>query len=158
METAIRLGTHIQTTIRRANPGDINEWIRLRMILWDHLTAEDLEDDVHELLSDPERAVIVAVRPDGCLAGFLEASLRKYADGCETSPVGYIEGWCVDEDVRGNGVGASLVRAAEDWARGLGCEEMASDTWLDNEGSIEAHKKLGYEEAERLVHFAKWLV
>jgi len=147
----------MDTTIRRATHGDIFEWIRMRMILWPHLTAEDLEDDVDDMLADPGRAVFVGVRPDGCLAGFLEASTRKYADGCETSPVGYIEGWYVDEDVRGNGVGASLVRAAEDWARGLECEEMASDTWLDNEASIEAHKKLGYEEAERLVHFAKWL-
>ncbi|MGH8247713.1 MAG: aminoglycoside 6'-N-acetyltransferase [Gammaproteobacteria bacterium] len=147
----------MDTTIRRAATGDIFEWIRMRRILWPHLTAEDLEGDVDDLLADPERAVFVSVRPDGCLAGFLEASTRKYADGCETSPVGYIEGWYVDEDVRGNGVGAALVHAAEDWARGLGCEEMASDTWLDNMGSIEAHKKLGYAEAERLVHFAKRL-
>jgi hypothetical protein len=34
---------------------------------------------------------------------------------------------------------------------------MASDTWLDNDVSIQAHKKLGYEEMERLVHFAKRL-
>ena len=147
----------MNTIVRRATTGDIFEWVRMRQILWPHLSAEDVQDDMEEVLADPEQAVFVAAREDGCLAGFLEATTRKYADGCETSPVGYIEGWFVDEDLRGNGVGAALVRAAEDWARGLGCEEMASDTWLDNEGSIEAHKKLGYEEAERLVHFAKWL-
>jgi aminoglycoside 6'-N-acetyltransferase I len=129
----------------------------MRLILWDHLSSEELEDDVDEMLADPGSAVFVAVRPDGCLAGFLEVSTRKFADGCETSPVGYIEGWYVDQDVRGAGVGAALVRAAEEWARGLGCQEMASDTWLDNMGSIEAHKKLGYREHERLVHFAKRL-
>ena len=46
---------------------------------------------------------------------------------------------------------------AEDWARGKGCSEMASDTWLDNEASIRAHVKLGYAEVERLVHFVKQL-
>ena len=35
--------------------------------------------------------------------------------------------------------------------------EMASDTWLENEASIAAHLKLGYEEVERLVHFVKRL-
>lgn len=147
----------MDTIIRRANPGDIFEWLRMRVELWPHLTTEDLALDVEDMLADPEQAVFVAARPDGCLGGFLEASTRKYADGCETSPVGYIEGWFVDEDLRGNGVGAALVRAAEAWARGIGCEEMASDTWLDNEASIEAHKKLGYEEMERLVHFARRL-
>ena len=147
----------MDTTIRRATTGDIIEWLRMRKILWPHLTLEELAYDTEDTLADPEWAVFVAARADGCLAGFLEASTRRFADGCETSPVGYIEGWYVDEDVRGNGVGAGLVRAAEDWARGLGCEEMASDTWLDNMASIEAHLKLGYQEAERLVHFAKRL-
>lgn len=144
-------------TIRRASTGDIFEWLRMRLILWDHLSLEELEDDVDEMLADPGSAVLVAVRPDGCLAGFLEVSTRKFADGCETSPVGYIEGWYVDQDARGIGVGAALVCAAEGWARSLGCKEMASDTWLDNLAGIQAHVKLGYLEAERLVHFAKRL-
>jgi aminoglycoside 6'-N-acetyltransferase I len=49
------------------------------------------------------------------------------------------------------------VHTAEQWAREKGCSEMASDTWLENEGSIAAHQKLGYHEADRLVHFVKRL-
>jgi len=39
----------------------------------------------------------------------------------------------------------------------MGCTEMGSDTWLDNEASISAHLKTGYFEADRLVHFMKKL-
>jgi aminoglycoside 6'-N-acetyltransferase I len=144
-------------TIRPGTPGDIFEWARMRNLLWPHLTIEDLQLDMEDVFADPQQAVFVASRADGCLGGFVEASTRNHGEGCETSPVGYIEGWFVDEDLRGHGIGASLIRAAEDWARALGCEEMASDTWLDNDVSIQAHKKLGYEEMERLVHFAKRL-
>lgn len=35
--------------------------------------------------------------------------------------------------------------------------EMASDIFLDNEGSILAHTKLGYGETIRLIHFVKKL-
>jgi len=49
------------------------------------------------------------------------------------------------------------VAAAEDWARAQGCREMASDTWLDNTLSQQAHARLGYAEVERLVHFRKTL-
>jgi aminoglycoside 6'-N-acetyltransferase I len=91
------------------------------------------------------------------LGGFLEAGTRKYAEGCETSPVGYIEGWYVDEDLRQQGIGIRLVKTAEEWARYQGLTEMASDTWLENEVSIRTHLKLGYKEAERLVHFMKKL-
>ena len=73
------------------------------------------------------------------------------------SPVGYIEGWFVDEDLRQLGVGRALVEAAEDWARALGLREMASDTFISNDVSLKAHLALGYEEKERLIHFAKVL-
>jgi len=52
---------------------------------------------------------------------------------------------------------AALPHRTAAWARERGLTEMASDTWIDNETSIAAHKRLGYDEAERLVHFIKKL-
>jgi aminoglycoside 6'-N-acetyltransferase I len=143
--------------IRRASVPDIDEWLRMRLALWPDHDPEQFRTVMASMLEDPLEPVFIAVRPDGSLGGFLEAGLRKYADGCDTSPVGYIEGWYVDEDLRRLGVGGRLVRAAEDWAREQGYSEMASDTWLDNAGSISAHLSLGYFECERLVHFCKKL-
>jgi aminoglycoside 6'-N-acetyltransferase I len=100
----------------------------------------------------------VAVRPDGRLAGFTEVGTRPYAEGCDTTPVGYLEGWFVDADVRRQGIGAALVQAAESWARQLGLQEFASDALLDNLTSHAAHRALGFEETERLVLFRKSLV
>ncbi len=129
----------------------------MRTLLWpDEASAADLSN-LDRMLADPTQPVFVAVREDGKLGGFLEGSLRKDADGCDTSPVGYIEGWFVDEDLRRQGIGGSLVRALEDWARKQGCAEVGSDTWLTNETSIQAHLALGYEEVERLIHFRKKL-
>jgi aminoglycoside 6'-N-acetyltransferase I len=146
-----------QITIRRATVADYPEWLRMRQTLWpdeiEYLNFKEMD----AMLADPMLSVFLAVRPDGRLGGFLEAGTRKYAEGGETSPVGYIEGWYVDEDLRGQGVGRALVQAAEDWAREIGLIEMGSDTWLDNEASIQAHGKLGYQETERLVHFLKRL-
>jgi aminoglycoside 6'-N-acetyltransferase I len=144
-------------TIRRATPADKPEWLRMRLLLWPFGTAEGFSEDMDGLLADPLTPVFMAARSAGGLGGFLEAGTRKYAEGGESSPVGYIEGWYVDEDLRGQGIGKALVDAAEDWARAQGLTEMASDTWLDNDISIQAHLKMGYEEAERLVHFIKKL-
>jgi aminoglycoside 6'-N-acetyltransferase I len=143
--------------IRRAIPADKPEWLRMRLLLWPYGTAEGFAADMDELLADPLTPVFVAARSAGRLGGFLEAGTRKYAEGSESSPVGYIEGWYVDKDLRGQGTGKALVMAAEDWARAQGLSEMGSDTWLENEASIQAHLKMGYEEAERLVHFIKKL-
>lgn len=92
------------------------------------------------------------------LVGFLEASLRSHADGCDPSrPVGYIEGWYVIETYRKRGIGKRLLSAAEEWARSYQCAEMASDTWIDNELSQRVHESMGYEIVDRCVHYRKTL-
>lgn len=144
-------------TIRRARLEDKAEWLRMRLALWPEQTTEEALAEMDTYLADPFTPVFVAVREDGRLGGFLEGGLRSYADGCDTTPVGYIEGWYVDKDLRKQGVGGALVRAMEDWSREHQCAEIASDTWLENEVSIQAHLALGYEERERLVHFRKKL-
>jgi aminoglycoside 6'-N-acetyltransferase I len=108
-------------------------------------------------LSRADAAVIVAPRAEGGLCGFAEVGARSIADGCESSPVGYLEGWFVDPDRRGHGVGAALVRAAEDWAGARGYLELASDAELDNFDSQRAHASLGFVEVGRAVLFVKAL-
>jgi aminoglycoside 6'-N-acetyltransferase I len=144
-------------TIRRATHEDKSNWLRMRQGLWPEAPIEYLEFDLDDRLADPDYAVFVASNANWQLVAFIEVGLRDYGEGCETSPVGYIEAWYVDEHSRGQRLGRELVNAAEGWAREKGCEEMASDTWLENEASIAAHLKLGYWEAERLVHFVKRL-
>jgi aminoglycoside 6'-N-acetyltransferase I len=144
--------------VRLIEPADEKEWLRLRMALWPDRPLEKHESEMKQIraaLSDTP--VFVAVRDDGRLCGFLEASLHDYADGCETSPVGYIEGWYTDPDMRRTGIGAVLVQMAEAWAALYGCQEMASDCMIDNRASLSAHLALGFQEAERLIHFRKLL-
>ena len=143
--------------IRRATREDKQAWLHMRQGLWPYAPPDYLALDLDSLLADERKAIFVAADTDGRLAGFLEAGLRDTAEGCETSPVGYIEAWYVDPQVRGRKLGRDLVYAAEQWARETGCREMASDTWIDNEPGIQVHQRLGYSEVDRLVHFVKQL-
>jgi aminoglycoside 6'-N-acetyltransferase I len=43
----------------------------------------------------------------------VEAALHARAEGCTTTPVGYLEAWYVDPDPRRRSVGRGLVEAAE---------------------------------------------
>jgi aminoglycoside 6'-N-acetyltransferase I len=142
--------------VRQVRAGDDAEWMRMRDVLWPGLPAQTHETDLADFRSDQTtQRVFVIDRENGRLGGFLETGTRKYADGCETSPVGYIEGWYVDPDLRRAGWGGALVQAAEAWARSCGYAEIASDCLLENEVSLRAHTALGYEESERLIHFRK---
>lgn len=116
--------------IRGAGPEDHAEWLRMRRALWDDCPDEQQAVEMEENLSSDVDEVFVAERPDGRLFGFLEAAIRSRANGCDSTPVGYIEGRYVDEDVRQQGVGRALVEAAEEWAKSKGCRQMASDAEL----------------------------
>jgi aminoglycoside 6'-N-acetyltransferase I len=141
--------------IRNPQDGDRAEWQRMRKALWKDCADADQEREIDEILRDQTDSVFLVENPEGGLCGFLEASIRPWADGCDTRPVGYIEGWFVDPPLRRRGVGRALVAAAEAWARGQGCRQMASDAELWNTVSHQAHGALGYKETERVVRFKK---
>ena len=142
-------------TVRAAQPEDKAEWLRMRLALWPD-EADSLAQGIDDFFARPDKSgAFVAERPNGGLGGFVEVGIRTYCEGGTTDHPGFIEGWYVDADLRRQGVGAALVAAAEDWARAQGCTEMGSDTWLDNQASIDAHARLGYAEVERLVAFYK---
>ena len=146
----------MEITLRRVMQEDKAEWFRMRKGIWPDAPDNYMTFDMDRLLADDNYFVIFAcdgVRP----IGLTEAQIRDHAEGCETSPVGYLEGWFVQEEYRGKRIAGLMTQAAENWIREKGCTEVASDTWLDNEPSIRAHVNMGYHEVERLVHFVKRL-
>jgi len=143
-------------TTRRVTLEDKAEWLRMRKGIWPEAPDEYLNFDMDDILANDDYLVIFACDGDQ-LIGLTEAQIKESAEGCETSPVGYLEGWFVQNEYRGKRVVGIMTRAAENWIREKGCTEVASDTWLDNEPSIRAHVNLGYTEVERLVHYVKQL-
>lgn len=88
--------------------------------------------------------------------GFMQLSVRDhYVEGCESSPVAYLEGIFVEDHSRRGGIAQEMVRFAEDWGRRKGCKELGSDCELDNTLSIDFHNAVGFSEVNRLVCFIK---
>ena len=143
--------------VRAYRDSDWSEWLRLSVALFPHESRADVEAGMRDFRARTDGEVFVVERPGGSLAGFVEVGTRPYADGCLTSPVGYLEAWYVDPDVRRAGHGRALLAAAEAWARERGYTEMASDALIDNEVSHRAHERAGYEVVDRVVQFRKSL-
>jgi aminoglycoside 6'-N-acetyltransferase I len=144
-------------TIREVDARDRPEWLQMRDALWPGSLA-DHDAETERYFARPDARMRTFVAEDGGrLIGFLELDQRKYAPGCASSPVPFIEGWYVAPDARGRGVGRALVRAAEDWARAAGFTEMGSDAEIENVDSLAAHRALGYAEIERVVCFRRAL-
>jgi Acetyltransferases len=150
--------TELSVRIRTFEENDLGEWLRLRRLLWDETSEGDHKEEMLDIIGHSDsQLVLVADSGKGRLVGFLETGIRPFVEDCHSDNVGYLEGWFVEPEFRREGIGSSLVREAEKWAKRKGCTEMASDAEIGNEMSIEAHRNLGYEETSRLVHLRKEL-
>jgi aminoglycoside 6'-N-acetyltransferase I len=144
---------------RIATADDLGTWAGLRHQLWPHLSLEEHEAEIVEALAQSGRLIaFLCVASNGTAVGLAEASVRTdYVNGCETSPVAFLEGIVVDPAMRRRGVAALLVAAVSDWARSKGLSELASDAELHNTASHAMHGALGFEETQRVVYFRKAL-
>jgi aminoglycoside 6'-N-acetyltransferase I len=103
--------------IRKIVESDRSDWVRLRDALWPgSLSDHDLETRRY-FESGLDLPVVFVADVDGRLVAFLELDYRKYAPGCASSPVPFIEGWYVEPAMRGRKIGRALVEAAEAHAR-----------------------------------------
>ena len=141
----------------RATEKDAEALAGLVKTVWSEHTEEALVRIIREYIDSDESAVFTEKR-DGSFIGVALCCLRHdYVEGCETSPVGYLEGVSVKENYRNQGVARRLVEECEQWAGEKGCSEFASDCALDNTASLNFHLQVGFQEQNRIICFKKIL-
>ncbi len=146
-------------TIRAATADDTDAWLALRARLWPLTPESDHRHEIAQQLADPARFVaLLACDESGRAIGFAEAALRTdYVNGCETSPVAFLEGIYVLPAAQRRGVARALAAAVGRWAVSRGCRELASDALLENEASHRFHRAIGFTPTERVVFYRKEL-
>ena len=141
----------------KATEKDAKALAELVKIVWPEHTEDALTRIILEYMNSDESAVFAEKR-DGRFIGIALCCLRHdYVEGCETSPVGYLEGVSVKEPCRNQGVAKRLVEECEQWAREKGCYEFASDCELSNTASLSFHLQIGFQEQNRIICFKKVL-
>lgn len=137
------------------------QWAELRYALWTWDSVEDHAREAEDMYlaghpDRPDRVAFLALDAEGNVAGFAEADLRRdYVEGCETSPVAFLEGIYVRPDARQSGVARALSDRVALWGKEKGCTEYASNALLDNIDSHNFHAAIGFTETERVVYFRK---
>ena len=146
-------------TVRAARDADAPAWLELRRELWPDGSEAEHREEIEAFFAGtlPRQtwAVLFAEDERGRLLGLAELSIRPYAEGCRSNRVAYLEGWFVRSDARGQGIGKALITAAEEWARSMGCVELASDADPDNDLSRSAHRGAGFAEVGLVRCFRK---
>ena len=102
------------------------------------------EADLQTLLREKDRPIFIAEEA-GQVLGYGFCILEK----TENNPVlndhfsCYIDDLCVDETIRGRGIGKAIYRHIAAFARELGCDSVTLNVWAFNEGAMKFYESLG---------------
>ena len=87
-----------EVRIQRMTQNAYNSWLTMRKKLWPHCPDEKHDKEMKMQLSQSDQyLVFIAIDDLQNSIGFLEAAIHDFTPGCHSSPVGYIEGWYVEE-------------------------------------------------------------
>lgn len=92
--------------VRKIRSTDAAAWLRLRCALWAESAESEHAAEIAAFLEGQAREpfiVLVVGEEGGEPVGFFELSIRRYAEGCCTLRVAYLEGWYVESSARNAG-------------------------------------------------------
>jgi ribosomal protein S18 acetylase RimI-like enzyme len=145
----------VNPLIRRAEERDLEDIARLlcqvenihadgRPDLFRHGERKYNDAELREIVSDDTRPVFVATM-ENRVAGYVFC-IHQNTDGSATLiPTRdlYVDDLCVDEDARGQGIGRSLYRFVESYARETSCDRITLNVWCLNDGAMRFYERIG---------------
>jgi aminoglycoside 6'-N-acetyltransferase I len=147
----------VMIAVREMCAADRATWSRMRCALWPDDSPQAHGAWIDEILQGDEAWGFIAQTRDGRPAGFAEVAVRKYANGCDSRPVPFLEGIWVEAELRRQGVGKALIRHVATFLAARGFSELGSDAEIDNRVSHASHRGWGFAETERVVYFRRAL-
>jgi RimJ/RimL family protein N-acetyltransferase len=148
--------------VRRAAPGDAAALVELARTVgtepegWlitdgDWRTTSDERRYLRTLRRHPHAAVFVAEAPEG-IVGRLSIARDPHPASAHVADVGLM----VAKEHRRRGVGVALMKAAEEWAAGVGVRKIELHVFPHNSAAIALYERLGYErEGFRRLHYRR---
>lgn len=140
--------------IRSVRAEDADDLYDLCSQLGYSISKDDIKLNIQGILGKSDYVVYVAVSPDEKVIGCIQAqmSLVFYS-----KPMIEVNGLVVDKNYRKKGIGNSLLKQIELFARERNCTFINLRANVIRKEAHEFYKKLGYEEIKRQVNFRKEL-
>ena len=141
--------------IEQLSEKNLKNLIDLVLELWPGCEFDEEFISYQDIINS-ENEVCFLAQENSTYVAFIHLSIRtNYVEGANDLPIAYIEAIYVNPNNQRLGFGNLLMKTAENWAKQKGYKQLGSDTEIYNSKSIDFHKKLGFEEANRVVCFIK---
>ena len=105
------------------------------------------ERELNALFGNPLRPVFVYEDDGGTVQGYAFCVLEQHPGNNILTDIKtlYIDDLCVDEKVRGRGIGKQLFEFVKAYARENGCHNLTLNVWEGNDSSIRFYESLGFK-------------
>ena len=104
------------------------------------------ESQVESMLGKKDDPIFVAVEKGQVLGyGFCMLQAHRGDSVLADFSTLYIDDICVEENCRGQHVGAAIYRHVCDYAKTLGCRSVTLNVWCCNPGAMAFYQKLGMQ-------------
>jgi len=137
--------------IRRAAVADSNHITELCIQLGYKVFNTEVHERISKIIDNNQTDLFVA-ELNGQAAGWSQVSIRSTL---ESGGLAEITGLVVDESVRGQGIGKSLVQKAEEWAESTGYNSIRVRTNVLRTETHLFYKGIGFEEKKKQTLFQK---
>ena len=98
-----------------------------------------------KFLSDIRQRMVYVARIDQMIAGFVVLSItQKQLSGVFPHRAMQLEAICVEESIRGHGIGKEMVSDVRVLARAFGCREVVLSVHAENDTAVGFYQKCGF--------------
>ena len=98
-----------------------------------------------KFLEDIYNRLVYTAKIDNCIAGYVILSLlEKRGAGMIEKKMMRLDSICVDETLRGHGIGKAMVADVRALARAFGCKEVLLGVHAENDSAIGFYQKCGF--------------
>jgi aminoglycoside 6'-N-acetyltransferase I len=141
--------------IERLSIHNLKQLTTLVLELWSECEFAEEYENYKKIIASENEICYLGKNQEDYIAFVHIGSRNDYVAGATDLPVAYIEAIYVKSDYQKQGIAKKMMTVAENWAKEKGYSQLASDANLTNSISIDFHKKVGFEETERIVCFIK---
>lgn len=102
------------------------------------------DTELDAILADEDRPIFVA-ESNGNVLGYAFCIFIQHKDDNILTDVKtlYIDDLCVDENVRGKGIGRALYNYVVGYAKECGCYNVTLNVWADNKSALAFYESIG---------------
>ena len=102
-------------------------------------------DELRAIFQDPKTPVFVCTDDAGAVQGYIMCVFKRHVNDNLMTDIQtlYIDDLCVDETLRGSGVGRALYEYVVAFAKESGCYNVTLNVWTLNPSAMRFYEKLG---------------